>query len=125
MKVILLIGAVVNALGGISILSSMFSTVPYSFPKLPARSAINPNDYLLHRLFTAGTAFCFGSLYLYLYIHPEYAFPFLIFGMALKYWAFLSSLIAYVKSDLPVHLFVSFGLLNLIIALMFSVYLVF
>ena len=125
MRTILLIGSAVNCIGGISIILSMFKAMPFSFPKLPAADAINPNDYLLYRLFTAGTAFCFSSMYLYLYIHPEFAFPFLVFGMALKYWAFIASVIAYVKSRLPVSILVNFGIVNLFVAVLFSAYLIY
>ena len=34
-----------------------------------------------------GAAAVFGSLYLYLYFHPAFAIPFLVFGAALKTWA--------------------------------------
>lgn len=125
MKIILLIGAALNCIGGISIILSMFRALPFGFPKLPAAGEINPNDYLLYRLFTAGTAICFSSLYLYLYLHPEFAYPFLVFGMALKYWAFMASMVAFVKSRLPVPVLVNFGIMNLVVAVLFSAYLVF
>lgn len=125
MRTILLIGSAVNCIGGISIILSMFIPMPFCFPKLPAADAINPDDYLLYRLFTAGTAFCFSSMYLYLYFYPEFAFPFLVFGMALKYWAFMASVIAYIKSSLPVSILVNFGVTNLCVAVLFSVYLIF
>ena len=120
-----MIGAVFNYIGGMSILSSMFTTIPYSFPKLPGRHEINPDDYVLYRLFAVGTAFCFGSLYLYLYVRPQYAFPFLLFGMALKYWAFAASVIAHLKFRLPMPVLIVFGFGNLLVALMFSFYLLF
>ncbi len=125
MDYILLIGSAVNMIGGIMIILSLFRPLPFSFPPLPPREAINPGDYLLFRLFTAGTAFSFGSLYLYLFWHTQFAFPFLIFGMALKYWAFLASLIAYFKTGLPVSVLLNFGMMNLLVALLFTAYLLF
>ena len=123
MRIVLLLGAVLNGIGGVSIVSSMFVSVPYSFPKLPSRDEINPSDYPLFRLFTAGTAFCFSALYMYLYVHPQYAFPFLIFGMMLKYWAFAVSLVAYIKYRVPIHVFIGFGCINFVFAVLFSWYL--
>ena len=92
MDYILLIGAGFNFIGGVSIIGSIFIDYPFSFPSIRDAGAINPPDYMLFRLFTAGTAFCFGSMYMYLYRHPEYAVPFLYFGMALKYWAFFRAI---------------------------------
>ncbi len=123
MKIVLLIGALVNAIGGMSILLSMYAVYPFSFPKLPAKDDIRPDDYILYRLFTAGTAFCFASMYLYLYFRPEFAFPFLLFGMALKYWAFAASLVAWRKFRLPFLVFLNFGIMNLFVAVLFSGYL--
>lgn len=123
MRVVLLLGAVLNGFGGLSIVSSMFASIPYNFERLPSREKINPSDHPLFRLFTAGTALCFSALCLYLYFHPQYAFPFLIFGMALKYWAFVVSLIAFVKFRVPKHVFIGFGCVNLMFAILFSSYL--
>jgi hypothetical protein len=123
MRIVLLLGAVLNGFGGVSIVWSMFASIPYSFEQLPNRDEINPSDYPLFRLFTAGTALCFSALYFYLYVHPQYTFPFLIFGMALKYWAFVVSLIAYVKFRVPKRVFIGFGCVNLMFAILFSSYL--
>ena len=124
MNIILLIGAGLNIIGGGAILLSMVAALPYSFPVLPSSEKINPPDYVLFRLFTAGTAFTFASLYIYLYIHPEYAMPFLIFGMALKYWAFAASLVAYIRYRLPGDILINFGFSNLAVALLFSYYVI-
>ncbi len=62
-------------------------------------------------------------MYLYLYFRPEFAFPFLLFGMALKYWAFAASLVAWRKFRLPFLVFLNFGIMNLFVAVLFSGYL--
>jgi hypothetical protein len=121
---ILAVGAALNFYGGVSLILSLFVTLPLGFPRLPAAREINPPDYLLYRLFTAGTAFAFGSMYVYLFMHPRYALPFLVFGTALKYWAFAASLAAYLRSSLPRDILVTFGVSNLLVALLFSYYLI-
>ena len=123
MSSVLLAGAALNLVGGLSILASMLTAVPLGFPLVRGVEGIKPPDYALHRLFTGGTAFCFASMYLYLYLHPRYAMPFLLFGMALKYWAFVASLIARRRFGLPRQIFASFGCANLAVAVLFSAYL--
>lgn len=123
MKYILLIGAALNLIGGTGILFSMWIKLPFTFPILPSAKEINPPDYVLYRLFTVGTAFVFGSMYIYLYHHSEYAMPFLIFGMALKYWAFLASLFAYLLFKMPKDIMINFGFTNLVVAILFSYFL--
>ena len=46
-----------------------------------------------------------------------------VFGMALKYWAFSASFIAYRKYRLPKTIFFNFGCSNLLVAILFSCYL--
>jgi hypothetical protein len=123
MNTILLIGAALNLFGGFGILLTMLIKLPYSFPVLPSPDRINPSDYVLFRLFTSGTAFTFASMYIYLYFHPEYVMPFLVFGMALKYWAFLASLISFIRYKLPRDILFNFGFSNLAVALLFTYYL--
>ncbi len=124
MDIILLIGAGLNLFGGCAIVLSMLVKLPYSFPVLPATEKINPPDYVLFRLFTAGTAFTFTSMYVYLFFNPEYAMPFLIFGMALKYWAFIASIVSFMLFKLPKDVLINFGFSNLAVALLFSYYLI-
>jgi hypothetical protein len=124
MKFVLLIGAALNIVGGAGILASLVVSFPFSFPKVPEVAEINPPDYMLFRLFTAGTAFCFGSMYVFLYLNPVYIMPFLVFGAALKYWAFAASLVAYLRFGLPRDILVSFGLTNLAVAVLFTAYLI-
>ncbi|MCU0849523.1 MAG: hypothetical protein MUD12_16695 [Spirochaetes bacterium] len=112
MEWILLTGSVFNIIGGTGILLSLFVKIPYGFPVIPQVSEINPKDYMLFRLFTAGTAFAFGAMYFYLYNNPGYAVPFLYFGTFLKYWAFLASLVAVLRFGLPKSIFINFGCTN-------------
>lgn len=125
MEYILLIGAGLNIFGGCGIIASIFREFPFSFPTVRDEAALNPPDYMLFRLFTAGTAFCFGSMYVYLYFNQAYAVPFLYFGMALKYWAFFAALVASARYRLPKTILVNFGCSNLIVALLFTVYLLY
>ena len=114
MQYILLGGAIFNFVGGISIL--------VLFAKLPPQE-MNPSDYAQYRLFTAGAAFTFSAIYFYLFQNPQYAMPFLIFGMSLKFWAFIVSILAYKRYGLPATDLISFGISNLIVAIMFAIYL--
>ena len=123
MKDILLIGAIMNFAGFLGMLISMRVKLPFSFPALPRTKDINPPDYVLHRLFSAGTVFTFAIMFLYLYYHAEYAKPFLFFGMALKYWVFTASLIAYLVYKMPKDVLLCFGVPSLAMALLFSYYL--
>ncbi len=115
MQYILLAGAVFNSIGGISIFAL--------FAKLTPSQRAHPPDYALYRLFTGGTAFTFSALYLYLFLNPQYAVPFLIFGMALKFWAFVVSLVAYGRYKLPKTDLFTFGVPNAILAILFALYL--
>jgi hypothetical protein len=124
MNTILLIGAALNLTGGIGILLSMAIKIPFTFPVMPSADTVNPSDYALHRLFTSGTAFTFASMYVYLYLHPEYVMPFIVFGMALKYWAFAASLVSFIFFKLPKDILINFGFSNLTVALLFTYYLV-
>jgi hypothetical protein len=123
MKNILLIGAVMNFMGFAGMLISMRLKLPFSFPALPQTEDINPPDYVLHRLFSAGTVLTFGIMFAYLYFHTEYAQPFLVFGMALKYWVFLASLVSYLVYKMPKDILFCFGLPSLAVAVLFSYYL--
>src|SRR3990172_5955080 len=124
MKSVLLVGACLNLVGGASIFLSQFVEYPLSFPRVPSPASTDPVDYMLYRLFTIGAAFTFGAIYIYLYLRPEYVHPFLFFGAALKYWAFTVSLIALVRYRLPVTVFLVFGVTNLVVAVLFTAYLV-
>lgn len=82
-----------------------------------------PADYRQLQLFVAGTAMTFAVLYLYLFWHSYYVWPFLLFGAALKSWAFFISLFLYLKKGLKWPIFAEFGLSNGFVALLFWIYL--
>jgi len=115
MHYILLVGAIFNFLGGVSIL--------VTFAALSSSQKTIIPDYAQYRLFTAGTAITFSALYLYLFLNPQYVMPFLIFGMCLKLWAFLVSLISYTRYGLPTKDLIAFGVFNLVIGILFAIYL--
>jgi len=83
-----------------------------------------PLDYMQYRLFTGGTAFIFAAIYLYVFFVPELAVSLLVFGIALKLWSFISSLICYIKFDFPRAELLKVGVGNLVFALLFIVYLI-
>lgn len=71
-----------------------------------------PIDYEQMKAFTAGTAATFGSYYLYLYLARKPAFPWLMFGAALKMWAFALSAVLFSRGRLDRASFASFGASN-------------
>jgi hypothetical protein len=111
---VLLLGVALNWYGAIMGLLSASKTIG-TFDA--------PSDYWLSRLFLAGTAATFGTMYLYLWFHPEYVWPFLAFGAALKTWAFLIAAYLSSKGIIGKPLFVQFGVSNGIVALLFWAYL--
>jgi len=111
---VLLLGAAFNFYGAFTLLRTAIRAMA------PAPGAFDPSLHLT--LFVAGTAAVFGSLYTYLFFHPEFVFPFLVFGAALKTWAFLLSLYLYVKRRVPRQLLLEFGVANGAIAVLFWIY---
>ena len=115
MQYILLGGAIFNFLGGTRIL--------VSFAALSDSQKSSPPDYALYRLFTAGAGFTFSAMYFYLFQNPQYAMPFLIFGMCLKFWAFVVSFFAYRRYGLSSKDLLRFGVSNLVLGGLFGLYL--
>lgn len=114
MNAILLVGVALNFSGALKLFFSAIAAVP--------GSSNLPQEYLQLKLFAAGVAAVFGSLYLYLYFHPAFAIPFLVFGAALKSWAFLLSLYLYLKQRLSRFAFFEFGVSNGVVAALFWYY---
>ncbi len=81
-------------------------------------------EHIQLKFFVAGVAFTFGCVYLYLFFRPEFIFPFLLFGAGLKSWAFVTCLYLYSKKRISKSLFVDFGVLNGVVALLFAILLV-
>ena len=77
------------------------------------------DEYLQLKLFVTGVAATFGSLYLYLFFNPEFIVPFLLFGAALKSWAFITSLFLFSRKILRIKAFAEFGISNGIVAVLF------
>lgn len=76
-------------------------------------------DYLQLKAFVAGVAFTFAVMYLVLFLNPQYIFPFLAFGAALKAWAFASCLFLFQLRRLPFQVFFEFGVVNGIMSILF------
>ena len=109
MRWVLLVGVALNAAGALSL--------------LPPRPGARGGEAAQLRLFAAGTAATFAALYLYLYQHPAHVVPFLAFGAALKTWACVLSAGLRVQGRLETWPFVSFGVTNGVVAVLFWVYL--
>lgn len=113
-----MVGAVLNFAGAENLLVS-------AVPIAASESTVGvPDEYLQFKLFAGGTAAVFGSLYLYLFLHPSYVIPYLIFGAALKTWAFLLSLALYVKRRLSRRAFMEFGVTNVVVGTLFWLYII-
>jgi hypothetical protein len=117
MQAILLVGVALNWLGA----TKLFVEAMFAVRAAPNSSS--PAEYLQLKLFTAGTAAVFGSLYLYLYVHPVFVVPFLAFGAALKTWAFLLSLYLFLIGRLSRRALFEFGVSNAIVGALFWIYL--
>lgn len=111
MDYILLIGAALNYSGSLKLLKEAFTSPP---------DATLPEEYFQIKLFVVGVAATFGSLYLYLFFNTQFVVPFLIFGAALKAWAFLTCLYLLVVKRIQFKLFFEFGILNGIVAVLFA-----
>jgi hypothetical protein len=106
-RAVLLSGVALNWIGAAKFAREVFWT--------PARVDA-PADYDQMKAFTAGAAATFGAFYLYLYRSEEPAFPLLVFGAALKTWAFVLSVILRKQNRLSRGDLVSFGVSNGIVA---------
>lgn len=115
MSAVLIAGVFLNWTGALKLLVEL---------RVPQREPAAPGDYRQLKLFAAGTAVVFGSMYLYLFIEPEHVVPFLVFGAALKTWAFVLSALLRARSQLQPDPFWSFGVSNLVVALLFWAYLI-
>ena len=100
---VLLTGVALNWLGAAKIAREVWLT------KRPANA---PADYDQMKAFAAGTAATFGSYYLYLYATKKPVVPLLMFGAALKIWAFVLSVILLAQGRLDRGHALSFGVSN-------------
>lgn len=116
MEYILVVAAIYNLLGAFAMWFQQTSVVE-------TNNALSA-EYMQYRIFTGGTAFLFGLIYLYVFFVPAIAVPLLIFGIALKLWSFTSSLICYKKFNFPKADFLKVGVGNLVFAILFTIYLI-
>ncbi len=114
MEYILIVAAIYNLIGAL--------IMWFQAPVLQTDAGDIPTDYMQYRLFTGGTAFLFSVIYTYVFFYPEIAIPLLVFGMALKFWSFVSCFICYKKYDFPKEEFLKVGVGNLIFAMLFLAY---
>ena len=115
MEYVLVVAALYNLIGAF--------TMWFQQPAFSVQADALPPDYMQYKIFTGGTAFVFGCIYLYVFFVPQLAVPLLAFGIALKLWSFLSALICYLRYDFPKAEFLKVGVGNLIFAVLFLVYL--
>jgi hypothetical protein len=115
MEYILIAAAIYNLIGAL--------TMWFQTPQLQTEADAIPSDYMQYRIFTGGTAFVFSLIYTYVFFIPEVAVPLLVFGIVLKIWSFISSLISYRKFNFPKEEFFKVGVGNLVFAVLFVVYL--
>lgn len=91
---------------------------------LTDRRASAPPEYEQLKAFTAGTAATFGAFYLYLYLAKKPFVPLLMFGAALKIWAFVLSAILRAQGRLDRASFRSFGVTNGVVGALFWAHIV-
>ena len=121
MEYILVIAAIYNLIGAFSM---WFQKTPNleSVSRSESGSALAA-EYMQYRIFTGGTAFLFGLIYLYVFFVPAIAVPLLVFGIALKLWSFASAFICYRRYHFPKPEFLKVGVGNLVFAILFMCYL--
>jgi len=115
MQTTLILAAIFNITGGLAILFLQRFIAPL----------IHFNDFGpgLFRMFVGGTAVLFGAAYIAVWRDYRQNRPLLVYGTALKYWAFAISLFGFLKSDLSLQVLLLFGVGNLIFAVLFTHYL--
>src|SRR3712207_5077590 len=113
MSAVLLAGVLLNWAGAVKLGSEVWRRPHH---------AREPADYEQLKLFAAGVAATFGALYLYLFLNTGDVIPFLVFGAALKTWAFVVSATLRAGGRLAAGPFLSFGVSNLVVAALFWAY---
>lgn len=112
-KAVLASAAIYNVSGGIAIIFFLGALAPIL--------DFDPGSNMLFRLFVGGTAITFGLAYFHLSLKDVHRTPILFFGTCLKYWAFAAALFSYLFFGLPTSVLVLFGLLNLCLAVLFTI----
>ena len=101
MYYILLAGAILNYLGALKMLKEVRDA---------SSDTSYPEEYLQLKYFVIGVAATFGTIYLYLFFNREYLIPFLIFGAALKVWAYITCQYLYIDNKIAFRRFFEFGI---------------
>ena len=115
MQTTLILAAIYNLIGGVTILFLGRLIAP-----LVHFNDVGPG---LFRMFAGGTAVLFGIAYLAVWRNYRQNRPLLVYGTALKYWAFAISLFGFFTSSLSLQMLLLFGVGNLFFAVLFTHYL--
>ena len=112
MQTALILAAIYNIIGGVTILFLLRLVAPL----------IHFNDFGpgLFRMFVGGTAALFGAAYIAVWRDFRQNRPLLVCGTVLKYWAFAISLFGFLTSDLSLQVLLMLGIGNLIFAALFT-----
>lgn len=115
MQATLILAAIYNILGGVTIL--------FLLPLVAPLIHFHSFGPALFRMFAGGTAVLFGAAYLAVSRDYRQNRPMLVYGTVLKYWAFAISLFGFITSALSLRVLLLFGGGNLIFAVLFTRYL--
>jgi hypothetical protein len=115
MRITLILAAIYNMSGGMTIL--------FLFRLVAPLIHFNESGPGLFRMFVGGTALLFWAAYIAVLRNYRENRPLLVCGTVLKYWAFPISLFGFLTSGLSVQVLFVFGIGNLIFAGLFTRYL--
>ena len=116
MQTTLILAAIYNIVGGVTIL--------FLFGLIAPLIRFDNSGPALFRMFVGGTAVLFGIAYVGVWRDCQQNRPLLIYGTALKYWAFAISLFGFITSTLSLEVVLVFGVGNLIFAVLFTRHLI-
>jgi hypothetical protein len=115
MQTTLILAAIFNIIGGLTILFLQRFIAPLIH--------FDDSGPGLFRMFVGGTAVLFGAAYIAVWRDYRQNRPLLVHGTVLKYWAFAISLFGFLTSSLSLQVLLLFGVGNLIFAVLFTHYL--
>jgi len=115
MQITLILAAIFNITGGVTILFFLQRIAPLIH--------FNDSGPGLFRMFVGGTAVLFGTAYMAVWQDYRRNRTLLVYGTVLKYWAFAISLFGFLTSGLSLQVLLLFGVGNLIFAVLFTYYL--
>jgi hypothetical protein len=111
-RTILLLAAAYNLAGGLGVLFLLDSIGPLI--------DFQDSGPALFRLFAGGTAVLFGIAYIAVSRNYQKNRPLLVYGTALKYWAFAIGALGFSQSWLSIQALLAFGAGNLVFAVLFT-----